>query len=594
VPGDTEPGDNAFAAGLFLGEVDSVDLDLYRTRIWGNAPQGPITITTAYEEMVLPWSGGFDVEASDPFLPGDVITVSAGAGALPVVIPIPDPFSAYASSITETVWGQIDALDHQPVQVAPWGFPSQWVQTDEHGNYAATYADVPRGAAGDVNYYTTVDYAQVGFHRRFYSPDLIFTVNAADDWVETSYDPGHRLWITVTNSVGDVKATLVTTTTVVPWWDGGTGYSTPMDNSLWTPSRPDIQPGDWVYGAIDTGYTTSVRIGTITGDMDVENDQVTGIVSATWFSERLNANCWVDGANASWPNFTVDPDGGGYTCDLASVPFDLQPNQSVGVQYQEPDGDYVRHTFRLPPPPLVAAFAYAPHPPHLLEGEAMVFTDTSTHGLSPIVAWAWDFGDGGASDAQNPTHVYEAAGHYTVTLTITDALGYSDSEVKANLALVSEVEIEVQPGVEQTLTHTTTEGITTTIHIPAGSVSETTTLFFSVVETPTTPSGFEFAGRAFALDAYSGTEALEGYVFLNPITVTIYYAEADVAGLDEDTLALKYWDVSQGEWVEAACGPYDRHPGENWLAAPICHLSQFGLFAPTVHKLYLPVIWKSP
>ncbi len=47
---------------------------------------------------------------------------------------------------------------------------------------------------------------------------------------------------------------------------------------------------------------------------------------------------------------------------------------------------------------------------------AVQFTDLTTH--SPT-AWAWDFGDGGASTAQNPTHTYLAPGNYTVSLTVT-------------------------------------------------------------------------------------------------------------------------------------------------------------------------------
>ncbi len=41
------------------------------------------------------------------------------------------------------------------------------------------------------------------------------------------------------------------------------------------------------------------------------------------------------------------------------------------------------------------------------------FTDLSTGAPN---TWAWTFGDGGTSTAQNPTHYYNAAGSYTVTL----------------------------------------------------------------------------------------------------------------------------------------------------------------------------------
>ena len=51
------------------------------------------------------------------------------------------------------------------------------------------------------------------------------------------------------------------------------------------------------------------------------------------------------------------------------------------------------------------------------------FQDQSVGTTSPIVAWAWDFGDGNVSSAQNPTHTYTTPGMYTVTLTITDNQG---------------------------------------------------------------------------------------------------------------------------------------------------------------------------
>ncbi len=62
------------------------------------------------------------------------------------------------------------------------------------------------------------------------------------------------------------------------------------------------------------------------------------------------------------------------------------------------------------------------------------FTDQST---GSITSWSWDFGDGGTSTQQNPSHTYSDAGDFTVSLTVTGP-GGSDTEVKQDYIHVTE------------------------------------------------------------------------------------------------------------------------------------------------------------
>jgi PKD repeat protein len=55
-------------------------------------------------------------------------------------------------------------------------------------------------------------------------------------------------------------------------------------------------------------------------------------------------------------------------------------------------------------------------------GAPAQFTDAST---GAPASWAWDFGDGDTSTAQNPSHAYASPGAYQVTLIATNVCGAS-------------------------------------------------------------------------------------------------------------------------------------------------------------------------
>lgn len=127
-----------------------------------------------------------------------------------------------------------------------------------------------------------------------------------------------------------------------------------------------------------------------------------------------------------------------------------------------------------------------------------------------------------------------------------------------------------------TLTYTDTNGSETALHIPVGALTETVMIAYTPTVTDTVPSGFSIIGQPFDLDAFREGIFVDGlFTFLAPVTITLSYSNTDVIGVDEDAITLDYWNDNVGVWEDAACGLYDRHPAENWLAVPICHLSRF-------------------
>jgi len=58
----------------------------------------------------------------------------------------------------------------------------------------------------------------------------------------------------------------------------------------------------------------------------------------------------------------------------------------------------------------------------IFEKDILTITNTSVNAVS----YHWDFGNGGMSISDNPTYMYKMHGYYTITLTITDALGNTD------------------------------------------------------------------------------------------------------------------------------------------------------------------------
>ncbi len=72
------------------------------------------------------------------------------------------------------------------------------------------------------------------------------------------------------------------------------------------------------------------------------------------------------------------------------------------------------------------------------------FTNTSTDADGDITGYEWDFGDGNTSSEMSPTHDYGMAGTFSVSMTVTDSEGNSDTEtMEIELAEPSDISAEV-------------------------------------------------------------------------------------------------------------------------------------------------------
>jgi PKD repeat protein len=82
-------------------------------------------------------------------------------------------------------------------------------------------------------------------------------------------------------------------------------------------------------------------------------------------------------------------------------------------------------TATAPPPPPIANFVANP-----TSGQAPLFVQFTDESTGMISAWDWNFGDGSAhSSARNPSHTYNSAGNFTVTLTVTGSGGTSSKSL---------------------------------------------------------------------------------------------------------------------------------------------------------------------
>ncbi len=71
--------------------------------------------------------------------------------------------------------------------------------------------------------------------------------------------------------------------------------------------------------------------------------------------------------------------------------------------------------------------------PTVCSGSPTTFTDQSTPHAS-LSAWSWNFGDGGTSNQENPTHTFATTGTFAVTLTVTSTPCTKDTIINVTVS----------------------------------------------------------------------------------------------------------------------------------------------------------------
>ncbi|MDG1333005.1 MAG: PKD domain-containing protein, partial [Crocinitomicaceae bacterium] len=132
---------------------------------------------------------------------------------------------------------------------------------------------------------------------------------------------------------------------------------------------------------------------------------------------------------------TVD---GSYTITQTSGPTVLASIVAVNSDFGTQEINNFCVTAASPAP--VANFTGAPT--SICVGQSVAFQDLSSN--TPT-SWVWDFGDGNTSAAQNPTHVFNTSGTYTISLTATNA-GGSNTYTENNYIVVNALPSVVASG----------------------------------------------------------------------------------------------------------------------------------------------------
>lgn len=221
------------------------------------------------------------------------------------------------------------------------------------------------------------------------------------------------------------------------FWDFGETTMTSDTSNLTAPTFTFSGPG--VYTISLTASSGGACVNTTTQEVTI-NDPILLAIAAP-------ASVCLTDNSVDFDGTISGPPGTTYTWNFgptASIPSS-QDEDVFGVEFSAPGDVYItltgnfeqcvevatHHLYIYTPPTI--DFAIEPGlqcVPFLAQ-----FIDLSTS-ETPLT-YTWDFGDGGASSDQNPSHLYEFVGNYPVTLTIATDIGCPDTLTLTQADLVN-------------------------------------------------------------------------------------------------------------------------------------------------------------
>jgi len=141
------------------------------------------------------------------------------------------------------------------------------------------------------------------------------------------------------------------------------------------------------------------------------------------------------------------------------------------------------------------------------------FTANQTSGFAPltvqfndssvsydgIIAWEWDFNGDGIVDSneQNPTHTYDEAGTYTVSLTVHESDGDSDTETKEDYITVTSAVDTEPPTIESVTLDTYINIPNSSFHVTVEATDNVGVTSVTADGTPLTETGSTWEGDIF-------------------------------------------------------------------------------------------------